>query len=1495
MNLRTVAPLNASEGSTSTLVEDAATRELFVRTTYSTWVLPTGRLRGTMEALQSLRKSSLASVRSFSLERSFELYTDYVGGVSLQRELIVRRLAHSSFTSSEIWSVAWQLLDGVAAYHDLCEARPELGLPGNLFLSPTTIYIEDMKDMRLCVTEYYAGFLIPSITKLYTAAGVMPPEVIARLPVSGRTNIWVVGAILYALLTLRTYDSTELPVPGEAAPLPYEVDAPELVTYQNGTIMALFDAQKAFRYQELYAFVSCMLHNDAEKRAPIHLLLAHARRRYDERTREDTAADSTRMTDGQEGQEVSTQYCEDVVVKPSDAIDVPDQPTVGRTREIHLAVLDHDMRSLEGHISQCRSLNDDGYTALILAILHDNLEAAARLVTEEEQVVSSDGQSPLFIALLYGKFEAAKLLSNAPDLVYLSQTLLWTDEHGITNLMRCSCERNLIGVYYFASKQAGHQDEGGLTALHYAVLNYNEGFPPGQAEVNLRIIHILAEKEAGKRDLNGRTALHKAAEEGYLDAVNALLPYEAGLRDGDGFSALELAFRNKHLVVAEAILPAEGPTQSCPDKLGQTELMHSCISGDTFGTFAHRNQLGRVDIHGNTALMHAVLNNRPELIPFLTSELRLQNPITGVTALMISVEENLSDCFSLLCEQEARIFDIAGKTALMRAAELGRRHFIPQLLCVEAQMRDSRGWTALIYAIVSEQFDAARLIATREDDSEQVLRAYDALVLRAEADGNTVASDTNFTPLMYAAQNGHIAAVWKFAEKYRGRQDRDGQTALIYAIRARLLECIRLLVDEREICCNRNLTAWYYAYLARLTEVLDVLRPEIRVDPETGDTELHSYARKKDAKLEDVSTMLHMAGIRNFAGHTALMLAARHYDGPIDTNLIALEAGIRTVEGTLASHIAIEAGNVACLALLLQPELTSLQEDGFTALMLAVLQDDILAVVEHLTQAKKTTKYGHTALELALRCHRQTFVALLAPEEATLPCSNEMRPIQLAIELADTNGIHLLVPHSYTMGRLALARCLLEIGMQSVPTSGIGLPELFRVFEEQDYRHLKERLAEGRYATTQAFDALQDDFRACLVKAKYLVLPDAVFDKDGNSQLHLAALRGDAEEAALFGHLHGLRNNRGETALMLGAEMGNVAVCDFLIPMEKCLTDPMKRTATDHAIMAGTFNTLSNLYQAEKEYLLEHCEFSPLMISILEGTAHADGPLMRHAMSKTASGMTALHMAIYLRKGPLVAALAPERNILSPDGLAPWILAKERGISTDGLTPDPTIDATGSTELHRAAIINDVKLVRNYACFATRYNFAGRTALMEAALANSVEAVRELIPLEQKLRAKKRYVANGGYYDEATALMLAAASGHAQVVELLIPGEAGEQEACNGKTALMAAASVGNAEVVQLLIGVEGGISGKNGWTALMTAVTKERVDCVRILAEVEAGMRDTQGNCALVSAISTGNLEIIQIIGPLEARIVGRETMLRLWKRNLNYDTVIRYLLSLL
>ncbi|ESU39427.1 Ankyrin repeat protein [Giardia duodenalis] len=169
----------------------------------------------------------------------------------------------------------------------------------------------------------------------------------------------------------------------------------------------------------------------------------------------------------------------------------------------------------------------------------------------------------------------------------------------------------------------------------------------------------------------------------------------------------------------------------------------------------------------------------------------------------------------------------------------------------------------------------------------------------------------------------------------------------------------------------------------------------------------------------------------------------------------------------------------------------------------------------------------------------------------------------------------------------------------------------------------------------------------------------------------------------------------------------------------------------------------------------------------------------------------------------------------------------------------------------------------------------GITALMRAVNRNDVGAVKALLPIQRGRKTYKEVTISGWYMRTGTALMMAAAHGYAEIVELLAEHEKGEKVGswaalvfaarCNrsndplvdyskcvellmeyessisGWTELIYAAARGHEEIVELLK-QEARMKNNEHQTALMWAARNDHPECVRLLLKDEGGMQTTKG-----------------------------------------------------
>lgn len=207
---------------------------------------------------------------------------------------------------------------------------------------------------------------------------------------------------------------------------------------------------------------------------------------------------------------------------------------------------------------------------------------------------------------------------------------------------------------------------------------------------------------------------------------------------------------------------------------------------------------------------------------------------------------------------------------------------------------------------------------------------------------------------------------------------------------------------------------------------------------------------------------------------------------------------------------------------------------------------------------------------------------------------------------------------------------------------------------------------------------------------------------------------------------------------------------------------------------------------------------------------------------------------------------------------------------------DPCCDALGHTQLMQAAIADDVVVAGRFVHLAGRRSDAGLTALMLAAALGHAGPTGLLATSEAQLRAQACVRINEWVFQGATALMFAAGFGHGGCVRHLCSREARMTDAYKRRTALMAACHFGHYSCAKVLAPLEARMRDAQGRTALMYAAEANHTRCAQCLAGREAGMaadgaegRDP-GWTALLFAVQEGSYECIKVLAPLEARVSG-------------------------
>ena len=707
-------------------------------------------------------------------------------------------------------------------------------------------------------------------------------------------------------------------------------------------------------------------------------------------------------------------------------------------------------------------------------------------------------------------------------------------------------------------------DSDGYTALHRAAGG-------GHVEVIRELIARGA--SVGIQGSDGTTPLHYAAATGELEAVYELLRLggKASMTKvaGAGGTPLHQAVLGGHKEVVLVLMDA-----GCPivivDNVGRNVLHAAARHGhvNLIGLLVERGlDVNRGDADGYTPLHYAAANGELEAVYEL---LRLGGKVSMTkvagtlgTPLHLAVLGGHKEVVLVLMDAGCPIdvVDGDGRNVLHIAARGGHAISIGLMVLygLDVNKGNVDGYTPLHLAAANGKLEAV----------------HELLRLGGKASMTKVAS-TGGTPLHLAALSGHKEVVLVLLDEGCPIDvvDSNGRNVLHTAAQCGHVDLMGLLV-ERGLDINRG--------------------------DADGYTPLHSAAR--NGKLVSVHELLRLGGkvsMTKVAGKYGTPLHQAVVGGHKEIVLVLLDEGcpIDVVDsiGRNVLHAATRCGHVILIGLIVLYglDVNRGDADGYTPLHLAAVNGKLEAVCELLrlggkpSMTKVAGKYGTPLHQAALSGHKEVVLVLL---DAGCP-----------IDVADSNGRNVLHT-AVRVGHVDLMGLLVECGLDVSRGDANGYTPLHYAAANGQLEAVHELLKlVAHYVSGTKLDIAPLHTAVC---KGHVDIVSALLDAMEQYRSSLISGNQGSDASLLPSHSsdgvdHANRlsqapvdycDNHGQTALMLAAETGQVAVFNFLLSRKSnhSARDYYELTAFEHAVMYGHTDKLTEFstYQDSEASIIE--------------------------------------------------------------------------------------------------------------------------------------------------------------------------------------------------------------------------------------------------------------------------------------------------------------------
>ena len=372
-------------------------------------------------------------------------------------------------------------------------------------------------------------------------------------------------------------------------------------------------------------------------------------------------------------------------------------------------------RLIEEHPEYINSVDEHGYTALMMAVARDHkkvvewlLENGANIDIQQQQF----GRTALTIAVEENNTEIAQLLigKNA------NLNIKTKDGHTALMLAALYNRENIVEALIASGANIKEKNSESKTAFELA----KNMHPQSNVAKLLFIADVLFEGDLD-RVYKGFTALMLAAKLGKIQSVGQLIEQGADKTlKNQGQLAYYIAEKNGHANIMQLLLENHyvDLRQKLFDLAGDNEI-------EELKRFIekHPEYIDSVDEDGYTALMMAVARYDIEVVECLLengANIDIQQQHSGRTALIIAMEHNYTDIAQLLISKHADVNkqDDRGRTALMLAAAMNKLTIVRTLIEAGADVnkQDNQGNTALMDAASSNADEVLKLLIIKYAD-----------------------------------------------------------------------------------------------------------------------------------------------------------------------------------------------------------------------------------------------------------------------------------------------------------------------------------------------------------------------------------------------------------------------------------------------------------------------------------------------------------------------------------------------------------------------------------------------------------------------------------------------------------------------------------------------------------------------------------------------------------------------------------------------------------